>query len=197
MVVGPERGWNWTTGTREGANPSTGAEEGSPIASAANDVIGVPCVLRGVLGPRGPRGAAGKGCGGQLPPPAPPPPASPSCDVSACPLASLFRSAAPHPQGPRGQAPSPAAHEVPGRCLQCSSSIRDLGWRGVGGGGEREREEASGTPTPSLHSEAPGPSCSLGPPPQPWLERGSAEVWAQPGLLEVIGGVWVYVCVLG
>lgn len=41
-------------GTREGANPENGAKEGSPGATAANDVIGVAFLLRGVLGPQGP-----------------------------------------------------------------------------------------------------------------------------------------------
>lgn len=138
MVGGQSLGWRRERGTRKRAHRRTGAEKRSTVAPAVNDVIGVACVLRAVLGPRGTRGAAGKGWGGRLPPPAPPPPALPSCDVSAWPLASPFCSAAPHPQGLGGQAPNPALPftRCPGGACNAAAVSGTWGeWR------EEEKEE--------------------------------------------------------
>lgn len=101
----------------------------------------------GLRDPRGCRGgAAGKDVGAD-PVSAPPLPASPSCDVSAWPLVSPFRSVAPHPQGP-GVRPLSLSWKLT-RCPggACNAAAAAGTWGGGGavvveGGKKRGREEA-------------------------------------------------------
>lgn len=186
-------------GTTEGANLGTGAEEGSPKTPVANDVIKVAGVWLAEGLAWGSRwGRAGKGGGGDSRPGRPFIPPHPPVTSAPGPCAPSFRSVAPHPRGPGVRPPaqpSPAAHEVPGRRLQCSSRSWDLG-EGAEGGGERGKEAASGTPSPSPRGEVRGPILPAGTPRvasrQPWPRR-SAAVWDPVWGVGVIGDEWVCV----